>query len=115
MNNRVTMSNTLPIPPSIADDDPEVLRVLASIRKPVLKLSEVISAGPHGRTKVYQDLSTGLLTTFVSSGRRFVFAIDYARYLVALRRIGDLEGRRHHLAKPENRPAHDPRSGRHHA
>jgi hypothetical protein len=66
---------TLPIPPSIADDDPEVLRVLAGIRKPVLKLSEVISAGPHGRTRVYQDLSTGLLATFVSSGRRFVFAV----------------------------------------
>ena len=86
--------------------------VLPGIRAPVIKLSEVISAGPHGRTKVYHDISAGLLATFVSSGRRFVFAVDYARYLVALRRIGHTEDRRHHLAMPENRPAHDPVSRR---
>jgi hypothetical protein len=102
------MLNSLPIFSNIADDDPEVLRVLSGIRKPVLKLSEVISAGPHGRTTIYQHISNGLLATFVSRGRRFSFAIDYARNLVALRRIGDLEGQRHHLAKAENRPSHDP-------
>lgn len=106
------MPNVNPIIADIRDDDPQVIRVLAGLPKPVLKLTEVIEAGPHGRTGVYEDINAGLLVTFTSRGRRFAYAVDYARYLVALRRIGEREGRPHHLAKAENRPARDPNSVR---
>ena len=96
----------------LQDDDPEVTKVLASLRKPVYPISEIIDDGPHGRTTVYEHDRIGLLLTFVSSGRRFVFAADYARYLVALKRIGEAEGSRHHLAQAKNRPARDPNSQR---
>jgi hypothetical protein len=106
------MPNVNPVIADIRDDDPQVIRVLAGLRKPVLKLTEVIEAGPHGRTGVYEDINAGLLVTFTSRGRRFAYAVDYARYLVALRRVGELEGRPHHLAKAENRPGRDRKSVR---
>ena len=98
--------------PNIADDDPEVVRVLRSMHKPVYPMAEVIDSGPHGRTIVYQHSNDGLLSSFVSNGRRFVLAVDFARYLIALKRTGDAQSSRHHLAKPSNRPAHDPKRQR---
>jgi hypothetical protein len=106
------MPNVNPVIGDIRDDDPQVIRVLAGLRKPVLKLTEVIEGGPHGRTGVYEDINAGLLVTFTSRGRRFAYAVDYARYLVALRRVGELDRRPHHLAKAEKRPARDPKSVR---
>jgi hypothetical protein len=108
----VTMLNTHPVLANIADDDPEVLKALAGIRTPVVGMSAIIADGPHGRATVYEHIAANLLPTFVSRGRRYVFAVDYARYLVALSHIGRAQGRRHHLTKPENRPAHDPKSQR---
>ena len=106
-----TIVNTLPnpLPAHIPDDDLEVRRVLTGISKPVVSISEIITSGPHGRSTVYRHIREGLLTTFVSCGRRYAFAIDFARYLVALRRIGETDRQRHTLAKPENRPRHDPK------
>ena len=96
----------------VQGDDPEVAKVMMGLRKPVYSVTDIIADGPNGRTKTYEHINSELLCSFVSNGRRFVFAADYARYLVALKRIGEAEGSRHHLAKPKNRPAHDPSSQR---
>lgn len=96
----------------IADDDPEVARVMRGLHKGIYRLPEVISDGPHGRTTVYEHIKVGLLSTFVSNGRRLVYAVDYSKYLVALKRIGEAKGSRHHLSLHENRPARDSRSRR---
>ena len=106
------MSNDPQIANQIADDDPDVLRVLLGLRKGIYPLSEIISEGLHGRTLVYEHIETGLLSTFVSGNRRCAYAIDVARYWVALKRISEAKGSRHHLAKPSNRPAHDPKRQR---
>jgi hypothetical protein len=101
-----------PVIAEIPEDDPELLKILAGIRTPVLRLSEIIESGPHGRQTVYNHIDQDLLLTFVSMHRRFAYAIDYARYLLALKRLGERDGQRHHLAKAENRPRHDPKRKR---
>jgi hypothetical protein len=97
-----------PVFASIGDGDSELQLVLAGLSKPVYALSEIISGGPHGRTNTYKNIELGLLPTFVSRGRRYAFKLNYGKYLLSLARIGETEGQRHHLARPENRPAHDP-------
>jgi hypothetical protein len=75
-------------PNDISADDPELIEILGTIRKQTLSMSEIIDGGPHKRTKVYEDVNTGRLATFISSGRRFALAIDYGRYLLFLKRQG---------------------------
>ena len=106
------MSNDPQTASHIAEDDSEVVRVLLGLRKAVYPISVIVNEGPHGRTRLYEDIEAGLLSTFVSGNRRFAYAIDYAKYLVPLKRIGEAKDSRHHLAKPVNRPAHDPRRQR---
>src|SRR5947209_16850280 len=90
-----------PVFAAIGDDDSELQLVLAGLPRPVYRLSEIISGGPHGRTNTYKNMELGLLPTFVSRGRRYAFKLNYGKYLLSLARIGEMEGRRHHLARPE--------------
>ena len=93
-----------PILASIVDDDPDLEKILRGIGKPVVPMNTVIDDGPFGRTTVYAHASSydeetadndsvprGLLETWTSHGRRFLFALAYARYLLALKRLGEQE------------------------
>src|SRR4051812_1979187 len=76
------------------DGDPELLEIVSAIMKAhgktALPVSLLVGDGPHGRTKLYEDINGGRLVTFVSSGRRFALVTDYARYLLLLKRQGAL-------------------------
>ena len=100
-----------PILASIVDDDPHLEKILRSIGKPVVPMNAVIDDGPFGRTTVYVHASSydgaaadndsvpkGLLETWTAHGRRFSFALAYAKYLLALKRLGELERVRNRAA-----------------
>jgi hypothetical protein len=106
------MSNAHQILASISDDDPEVRKALAGIKSATLPIAEVISSGPFGRTRVYEHIGMGLLITNTICGRRFAYALDYAKYLVALTRFEQFADKVHPWAAPEGRPARDPKSTR---
>jgi hypothetical protein len=83
---------------AIRDDDPELQGILAGIRSPVSSMNQIIDAGPHKKTVIYdhlrsydenQDRETGLLKTWTSMGRRHAFALDHAKYLLVLKIIGE--------------------------
>jgi hypothetical protein len=90
-----------PILADISDDHPELKRVLRGIDKPAVPMGEIILTGPFGRTMTYlhaanyddsgddKDVPGGLLRTWVVHGRRYCFALDYAKYLLALKILGD--------------------------
>jgi len=91
-----------PVLSGIADDDPEVQRILAAIHKVVLSMSDMVAGGPHKTTTLYDHLKsfsddedkkdrTGLLLTWLSMGRRYCYGIDYAKYSVALKRLGETQ------------------------
>jgi hypothetical protein len=77
-----------PVLAGIPNDDPELSIILAGIKTPVVSISQMIESGPHGRTVLYDHINTGLLRTWTSMGRRHAFALDYAKYLLALKKIG---------------------------
>ena len=89
-----------PILTSIRDDDPDLDKILRLIIKPVLSMGEIVEEGPFGRTMTYahansydnatathESIPGGLLATWIAHGRRFAFALDYAKYLLALKRL----------------------------
>src|SRR5262249_16956535 len=88
-----------PVLESIADDDPELEKILRGITKPAIPMPEIVEDGPFRRTQVYEhagsydqandDIPGGLLRTFAVHGRRFAYALDYAKYLLALKRLGE--------------------------
>jgi hypothetical protein len=80
-----------PILAAIQNDDPELAVVLAGIKTPVVSISQMIAGGPHGRTVLYDGINNGLLKTWVSMGKRNAFAHDYAKYLLALKRLDELK------------------------
>jgi hypothetical protein len=103
-----------PILASIVDDDRDLEKILRGIGKPVVPMNTVIDDGPFGRTTVYVHASSydeesanndgiprGLLETWTAHGRRFSFALAYAKYLLALKRLGELERARNRAI---NRP-----------
>jgi len=74
---------------NIASDDPDVLALLNSWGNPqTYSVSEIFKTGPFGRSKGYEYINSGELPTFLFGGRRFVLALDYARFLIALKRDG---------------------------
>jgi hypothetical protein len=83
-----------PVLASISNDDPELAVVLAGIKSPVVSINQMIEAGPHRRTVIYNHINAGLLRTWTSMGRRQAFAHDYAKYLLALKIIGAQSQRR---------------------
>ena len=70
----------------IKTDDPELAELLATLSKPTYPLQEVIKGGPAGTTKVYEEMASGRLVANYCGSRRFVFAADYARWLLLLKR-----------------------------
>jgi hypothetical protein len=73
----------------IASNDPEVLALLNSWgNRPTWSVSEIFKTGPFGRAKGYEYINSGELPTFMFGGRRFVLSMDYARFLIALKRQG---------------------------
>jgi hypothetical protein len=71
----------------IASNDPEVLALLNSWgNRPTWPVSEIFMTGPFGRAKGYEYINSGELPTFLFGGRRFVLALDYARFLIVLKR-----------------------------
>ena len=88
-----------PVLSAISNNDPEIDEILRGISKPVLTTPEMIRLGPFGTTTYYDHIKpfekgekadrTGLLKTWISQGRRYAFALDYARYLLTLKRIGE--------------------------
>jgi hypothetical protein len=92
-----------PVLAAISNDDPELAVVLAGIKSPVVSINQMIEAGPHRRTLIYNHIkpfsptapgNAGLLRTWTSMGRRQAFAHDYAKYLLALKIIGAQSQRR---------------------
>src|SRR5215472_4017739 len=72
---------------SIASDDQDVQELLRSWgNRPTFPVSEIFKTGPFGRSKGYTKLNSGELPSFMLDGRRFVLALDFAKYLVALKR-----------------------------
>jgi hypothetical protein len=73
----------------IASNDPEVQALLNSWgNRPTWPVSEIFKTGPFGRAKGYEYINSGELPTFMFGGRRFVLAIDFARFLIAVKRDG---------------------------
>ncbi len=103
------MTNAHPLIVALADDDPDVKKALTGIRRAVMPVAEIFESGPFGRTKSYDDINSGLLVTHTICGRRFAYALDYAKYLVALERRDKAEQRKHVLATEKGR---GPRSHR---
>jgi hypothetical protein len=98
-----------PILADISDDDPELQAILRGIGKAVLLLPDMVAAGPHKVTTLYDHMKpydeekpdrTGLLLTWLSMNRRCSYALDYAKYLLVLKRLG------------ESKPRMDPPAGR---
>ena len=83
-----------------AANDAELREILATLLKPVYPLSEITTTGPFGPTKTYEEVNSGRLKTFIASGRRLALAIDYARWLLLLKREG--------AAKPNEGPLSEP-------
>jgi hypothetical protein len=86
-----------PVLVAIPGDHPELQIILAGIGSPVVPMNRIIG-NPHGRTVVYTHVqpydeenpeATGLLRSWVSMGRRNAFALDFAKYLLALKMIGE--------------------------
>jgi hypothetical protein len=72
---------------NIASSDPEVLALMNSWgNRPTWSVSEIFKTGPFGRAKGYEYINSGELPTFLFGGRRFVLALDYARFLIAVKR-----------------------------
>jgi hypothetical protein len=102
-----------PVLANISADDPELGDILRGIGKPAIPINDVITSGPFGRTSTYDHTKshdsgekkdcTGLLKTWVSAGRRFVFAIDYAKYLLAVKRIGKSRPHRQNIPRRDRR------------
>ena len=104
---------------AIADNDPELEAILRGINKPVYSINEMVDAGPFGKTVIYDharphekcedetrergDKETGLLRTWTAMGRRYAFALDYARYLLALKRLGEIKKTRSRFNVDETR------------
>jgi hypothetical protein len=98
-----------PILAAITDDDPELEAILRGINKPVYSINEMVDGGPFRKTVIYDHArphekredetgkrgrkETGLLRTWTAMGRRYAFALDYARYLLALKRLGEIKER----------------------
>jgi hypothetical protein len=74
---------------NITADDPDVQELLRSWGNPqTYSLSEIFETGPFGRSKGYEYINNGELPTFLLGSRRFVLALDYAKFLIALKRRG---------------------------
>jgi hypothetical protein len=72
---------------NIASADTEVQELLRSWGdKQTFSASEAIKNGPWGRAKFYEHVNSGELPTFLFGGRRFVLAIDLAKFFIALKR-----------------------------
>jgi hypothetical protein len=72
----------------IRDDDPELAEVLRVLGRPIYSVNEILESGPYKRTRIYQDINSGRLVTFLAGTRRFSLAPDYAKYLLLLKREG---------------------------
>jgi hypothetical protein len=71
----------------ISSDDSEVQGLLRCWDNPqTISVSKIFKTGPFGRAKGYEHINSGELPTFLCGGRRFVLALDYARFLIALKR-----------------------------
>src|SRR5262249_41222467 len=103
-----------PVLAGIENDDPELMIILAGIKTPVVSINQMIEAGPHKRTVIYGHIAAGLLRTWTSMGRRHAFAVDYAKYLLSLKRLewaGEKPGPGQRLSPPaifETRVQADP-------
>jgi hypothetical protein len=103
-----------PVLAAISDDDPALQKILRAITKPVLSMVEIVEDGPFRRTMTYahansydnatathESIPGGLLATWIAHGRRFAFALDYAKYLLALKRLGEqARGRDFGITRP---------------
>jgi len=91
-----------PVLATIPDDDPELTAILPGIKTPVVSINQMLDAGPHRKTVLYDhakpyaensDRVTGILETWTSMGRRYAFALAYAKYLLCLKLLGEARQR----------------------
>jgi hypothetical protein len=87
----------------IRDDDAELAQIVARLPKPTYPLQEVIRGGPAKTTKVFAEMGAGRLVSHFCGSRRFVFAIDYAKWLLLLKR--ESEARPMRNGKPNGEQA----------
>jgi hypothetical protein len=74
---------------NIPSDEPEVQELLRSWGdKQTFSANEAIKNGPWGRAKFYEHVNSGQLPSFLFGGRRFVLALDLAKFFVTLKRAG---------------------------
>jgi hypothetical protein len=76
------------LPADIQLDDPELLEILATLPKDAYSINDIIANGPKKRTDLYHDINSGKLRTFLCGRFRLALKIDYAKYLLLLRREG---------------------------
>lgn len=70
----------------IRPDDPEVANILLGMKQSTYTIAEIIANGPCKRTKISEEIDDGRLIVGRIGFVRFVTAIDYARWLLLLRR-----------------------------
>jgi hypothetical protein len=95
---RTTTDGACLRPGDIAADDPELLEILRHLpevqrrnggqrfRPTTYSIPEIVKDGPAGATKVFAEIAGGRLRASYCGARRFVLAIDFARWLLLMRR-----------------------------
>jgi hypothetical protein len=70
----------------IRDDDPELQELVRGFDQDAIPVGKIFTRGPMGRTKGYELINNGTLPTFFVGSRRFILALDYAKFLLSLKR-----------------------------
>jgi hypothetical protein len=70
----------------IRDDDPELAQIMATLRNPTYPLKAVIERGPFRTTKIFEEMAAGRLVTHLCGSRRIVFAANFGKWLLLLKR-----------------------------
>ncbi len=76
----------------IRNDDPELAEILLGMKKEAYTLRDIIDSGPVRHSKLYEEVEKGRLRTSFCGTRRFATAVDYAKWLLLLRRETEAAG-----------------------
>ena len=70
----------------IADDDPELIALLRTLRKATFSIGEIVENGPAKRRKVYTEIEKRRLRVAYCGVRPFATNLDYGKWLLLMRR-----------------------------
>ena len=67
------------------DDDLELADIMRGMDQPVYRVNQLYGK-PFGASKTHEEIAAGRLKTHTDGHSRLVFALDYARWLLSIRR-----------------------------